>query len=239
MQQFKDKVAIVTGGASGIGAATVAQLRAAGARVAVIDRRTDDADADLVISCNVLEPGHVRAAIEDAAQQLGGLDAAVNAAGVSPMPTAFTDVTPEDWAQVIGINLTGVFICMQYEIQEMLAREGGSIVNVSSGAGLVGYPGLPAYVASKHGVLGLTKTAALEYARQGIRVNAVCPGLVRTPMLAGSLSMEEIDKMGRRSPMGRVAEADEIASVIVHLLSDDAAYVTGTASVVDGGALAT
>jgi NAD(P)-dependent dehydrogenase (short-subunit alcohol dehydrogenase family) len=132
-----------------------------------------------------------------------------------------------------------VFNSMQAELGPMVEAGAGSIVNVSSAAGLIGYPGLPAYVASKHGVLGLTKTAALEYARKGIRVNAVCPGMVRTPMLAGSLSMEDIDKMGRTTPMGRVAEAHEIASTICHLASDDAAYVTGVAYSVDGGALAT
>jgi NAD(P)-dependent dehydrogenase (short-subunit alcohol dehydrogenase family) len=154
------------------------------------------------------------------------------------MPTRFTDVTIDDWAHVIAINLTGVFTCMQAEIAHMLKGDGGAIVNVSSAAGLIGYPGLPAYVASKHGVLGLTKAAAIEYARLGIRVNAVCPGPVRTPMLASTLSAEEVDRIGRGTPVGRVAEPEEIAAVIAHLVSDDASYVTGHAMAVDGGSVA-
>jgi NAD(P)-dependent dehydrogenase (short-subunit alcohol dehydrogenase family) len=239
MGRFDGKLAVVTGGASGIGAATVARLRAEGGRVAVLDRRIDGAAADVVVEADVSDSVAISAAVDRAVGDLGGLHIAVNAAGISPMPEGFTDVTADGWASVIAVNLSGVFWSMQAEIRHLLVGGGGAIVNVSSGAGLVGFAGLPAYVASKHGVLGLTKTAALEYARQGIRVNAVCPGMVRTPMLAGSLSDEEIDKLGRRSPMGRVAEPEEIAAAIVHLASDEASYVTGHAQVVDGGALAT
>jgi NAD(P)-dependent dehydrogenase (short-subunit alcohol dehydrogenase family) len=238
-RRFEGKVALVTGGASGIGAATVEVLRAEGARVAVLDRHVAGADAEAVIEVDVSDREAVTAAVDRAAGELGGLQVAVNAAGISPMPEAFTDVTADGWAQVIGVNLSGVFWSMQAEITHLLAGSGGAIVNVSSGAGLVGFAGLPAYVASKHGVVGLTKTAALEYARRGIRVNAVCPGMVRTPMLAGSLSDDEIAKLGRMSPMGRVAEPAEIAAAIAHLASDEASYVTGTAHPVDGGALAT
>jgi NAD(P)-dependent dehydrogenase (short-subunit alcohol dehydrogenase family) len=236
---FDGKVAVVTGGASGIGAATVALLRAEGARVAALDLRIDDADADVAIEVDVSDATAIGAAIDRVASELGGLDVAVNAAGISPMPEGFTDVGPDGWAKVIAVNLSGVFWSMQAEIRQLLDGRGGAIVNVSSGAGLVGFAGLPAYVASKHGVLGLTKTAALEYARRGIRVNAVCPGMVRTPMLSGSLSREEIDKLGRHSPIGRVAEPEEIAAVIAQLASDDARYVTGVAMPVDGGATAT
>jgi NAD(P)-dependent dehydrogenase (short-subunit alcohol dehydrogenase family) len=237
--RFDGKAAIVTGGASGIGAATVALLRAAGARVAALDLRIEGADADAVIEVDVSDPAAISDAVDRAAVALGGLHVAVNAAGISPMPEGFTDVGADGWARVIAVNLSGVFWSMQAEIRHLLEGGGGAIVNVSSGAGLVGFAGLPAYVASKHGVLGLTKTAALEYARRGIRVNAVCPGMVRTPMLAGSLAPEDIDKLGRHSPIGRVAEPEEIAAVIVQLASDEASYVTGVAMPVDGGAVAT
>jgi NAD(P)-dependent dehydrogenase (short-subunit alcohol dehydrogenase family) len=237
--RFAGKVALVTGGASGIGAATVAALRAEGARVAVLDQTDAGSACDVALTVDVADAAALSDAVTRVVDELGGLDVAVNAAGISPMPTGFTDVTAEDWARVIAVNLTGVFNSMQAELVPMLERGAGSIVNVSSAAGLIGYPGLPAYVASKHGVLGLTKTAALEYARRGVRVNAVCPGLVRTPMLMGSLSREEIDRLGRGAPVGRVAEPDEIAAVILHLASDDSSYVTGHAMAVDGGALAT
>jgi NAD(P)-dependent dehydrogenase (short-subunit alcohol dehydrogenase family) len=237
--RFDGKTAIVTGGASGIGAATVALLRAEGARVAALDLRTEGAEADAVVEVDVSDPAAIAAAVDRAAIEIGGLDVGVNAAGISPMPEGFTDVDADGWAKVIAVNLSGVFWSMQAEIRHLLQHGGGAIVNVSSGAGLVGFAGLPAYVASKHGVVGLTKTAALEYARRGVRVNAVCPGMVRTPMLAGSLSTEQIDKLGRRSPIGRVAEPEEIAAAIVQLASDEASYVTGIAMPVDGGAVAT
>ena len=141
---------------------------------------------------------------------------------------------------VIALNLTGVFLCLKYEIPQMVAQGAGAIVNTSSGAGLIGFAGLPGYVASKHGVIGLTKSAALEYARKGIRINAVCPGTVRTPMLEGFFGGDEtaLQAMGDMMPIGRLATPEEIAEAVVWLCSERASYVTGMAMPVDGGAAA-
>jgi NAD(P)-dependent dehydrogenase (short-subunit alcohol dehydrogenase family) len=175
-------------------------------------------------------------------ERFGRLDAAVNAAGVSGVYADIVDQTVDEWRRVVDVNLTSVFLCVQAELRRMLAQDprGGSIVNVASAAGSMGVPGLAHYSASKHGVIGLTKTAALEVARKGIRVNAVLPGTVRTPMLQRFAGGDDgVDRMGKMSPVGRAAEPDEIAQMIVWLCTPAASYATGALFPVDGGALAT
>jgi len=235
-------VALVTGGASGIGAATVRQLREAGWQVAVADLDVTSADADLAAEADVTDPAAVSALVAGVVAELGRLDAAVNAAGVSGTYGSIVDQSVDEWRRVLDVNLTSVFLCLQAELRQMLAQDprGGAIVNVASAAGSMGVPGLAHYSASKHGVIGLTKTAALEVARKGIRVNAVLPGTVRTPMLQRFAGGDDgVDQMGKMSPLGRAAEPDEIASLITYLCTPAASYITGTTLPADGGALAT
>jgi NAD(P)-dependent dehydrogenase (short-subunit alcohol dehydrogenase family) len=241
---FVGKVALVTGGASGIGRATAVHLAAEGAAVVVADRQPLTGLAGVDSSTvDVTEEDAVEALVATIVARHGRLDVAVNAAGV-PSTYAKTSECPTDvWHSTLAVNLTGVFFCLRAELRAMTAQDppGGAVVNVSSAAGLMGTPGMPAYVASKHGVVGLTKTAALEVVRRGIRVNAVCPGAVRTPMLAGFVGNDEetLAGLGRAQPIGRLADPDEIAAAIVWLCSDAASYVTGAAVPVDGGVLAT
>lgn len=213
---------LVTGGASGIGAATVKLLRAQGHDVVVADLPdvdvTDEARVDGFVA------------------SLAPLDWAVNCAGFSGVHANVAESTTDAWRKTMSVNLDGVYFCLRAEL-----RAGArSIVNVASSAGRIGVPGMAAYAASKHGVIGLTKSAALELARQGVRVNAVCPGSVRTPMLSGFVGGDEVllEKMGRQAPMGRLAEPGEIAEAIVWLLSDAASYVTGAILSPDGGVAA-
>lgn len=213
---------LVTGGASGIGAATVALLRKEGHDVVVADLPDVDVTDE--------------AAVDAFVAQQTPLDAAVNCAGTSGVYANVADSSTDDWRRTLAVNLDGVYLCLRAEL-----RAGArSIVNVASSAGRMGVPGLAAYSASKHGVIGLTKSAALEVARDGIRVNCVCPGTVRTPMLTGFAGGDEalLEKMGRQAPMGRLGEPEEIAAAIVWLLSDAASYVTGTVLSPDGGVAA-
>ena len=170
----------------------------------------------------------------------GRLDCAHNNAGISSGVRALTADYPEErWQQVIAVNLTGVWLCMKYEIPQMLSQGGGTIVNTASIAGLIGGAGGAAYTASKHGVVGLTKTAALEYAQQGIRVNCVCPGYIQTPMTASNLSDPERQaQIIAREPIGRVGTPEEVAEAVVWLCSDAASFVTGHTMTVDGGYVA-
>ncbi|HVV38698.1 MAG TPA: glucose 1-dehydrogenase [Acidimicrobiales bacterium] len=235
------KVAVVTGGGSGIGRATAIRLAKLGAEVIVADVNVEGGEgvADEIggrfVRTDVTEPAQVDALM----QACGGrLDIAFNNAGTSGTFGNVADTDVEEWRRVVDLNLLGVYLCMRAEIPLMTA--GGVIVNTSSGAGLMGFAGLSAYVASKHAVIGLTKTAALEYARAGIRINAVCPGTVRTPMLEGFTGGDEatLQAMGKMMPLGRLATPDEIAAAVVWLCSDEASYVTGMAMPVDGGAAA-
>lgn len=249
---FGGKVALVTGGASGIGRATVEQLAAAGARVVVADldevRGAGLADAinggggeAVFVRADVTVPDEVEAMVAAAVDRFGRLDVAVNNAGRPGTYAALTDQTLEDWERTVAVNLTGTFLCLRAEIGAMVGAGGGAIVNVASAAGLMGFAQLPAYVASKHGVIGLTKSVALEFARNGIRVNAVCPGNVRTQMLEGFAGGDEqiLQGMGRMQPIGRLGTPQEVAEAIVWLCSDAASFVTGHAMAVDGGVLAT
>ena len=241
------QVAVVTGGGSGIGRATALLLAERGASVLVAD--IDGANAEKVaaeiggaamsLPVDVTQVDQVEAMVQQAVSSYGGLHIAINNAGTSGQFGATADVDPDEWRRVIDLNLNGVFLCMRAEIPAILAAGGGAIVNTSSGAGLMGFAGLPAYVASKHGVIGLTRAAALEYSAKGIRVNCVCPGTVRTPMLEAFTGDEStLQAMGRAMPIKRLATPEEIAEAMVWLVSPAASYVTGHALAVDGGASA-
>jgi NAD(P)-dependent dehydrogenase (short-subunit alcohol dehydrogenase family) len=242
--------ALVTGGGSGIGRATAFLLAQRGAAVLVADIEAHQAEAVAEeitgsggtasgLGVDVTDESQVSDMVAKAVSAYGGLTIAINNAGTSGTFGSTADVATEEWRRVIELNLNGVFFCMRAEIPAILDSGGGSIVNTSSGAGLMGFAGLPAYVASKHGVIGLTRAAALEYSPKGIRVNAVCPGTVRTPMLETFTGDEAtLQTMGRAMPIKRLATPEEIGEAIVWLASPAASYVTGTALAVDGGASA-
>ena len=252
---MQGKVALVTGGASGIGRATACRFAGAGARVVVAD--ADEALARetvalieaaggeaLPVRVDVRVSDEVEGAVRLAVERFGGLDFAVNSAGIQGPLLATADYAEADWAAVIGINLTGVWLCMKHELRQMLASGGGAIVNVASNFGLVGSESMPAYCASKHGVLGLTKAAALDYAHSGIRVNAICPGATATPLVTKILEAdpargeELIAGITAALPLGRMARPEEVATAAVWLCSDEAAFVAGAALSVDGGYVA-
>ena len=230
------RVALVTGGASGIGAATVELLRACGATVVAADLRSGEGVEALDVTDEVV----VDALVASIVERHGRLDLAANVAGTPGVYANVADSSSDVWRSTMAVNLDGVYFCVRAELRAMRAQGAGSIVNVASSAGRMGVPGLAAYSASKHGVIGLTKSAALEVASEGIRVNAVLPGSVRTPMLRGFVGGDEdlLEKMGRRAPMGRLGEPDEIAEAIVWLLSDAARFVTGNSLAPDGGVAA-
>jgi NAD(P)-dependent dehydrogenase (short-subunit alcohol dehydrogenase family) len=252
MPALDGKSVIVTGAGSGIGRASALALGAAGASVVVAD--VDAAGGEETVSLlheggapasfvktDVTDAGDVERMVEHAVATYGRLDAAHNNAGILGGNSVLTEVDDGEWRRVIELNLTSVYLCMKHEILAMLAAGSpGAIVNTASFSGLVGVPFASAYVASKHGVVGLTKAAAIEYGRKGIRVNAVCPGTVRTEMmqqrLAASPKME--DALRNVSPMRRLAEASEVGDAVVWLLSDAASFVNGHALPVDGGAVA-
>jgi len=249
--RFDGKAVLVTGGASGLGAAAVGLLTGAGARVVVADLDADRGSAvveevragggeAVFQATDVTREADVAAAVRRALETYGRLDGAINNAGTTGPSNPTADYTLEDWNRVLALNLTGVFLGLKHEIPALLERGGGAIVNTSSGAGLVGFAGLPAYVASKHAVIGLTRAAALEYVQAGIRINAVCPGSTRTPMLEGFMGGDPaIERaMAKSAPIGRLARPDEIAAAMVWLLSDAASFVVGHAFAVDGGAVA-
>ena len=248
---FAGKVAFVTGGASGIGQAAALAFGAAGAWVAIADINEDgglktakliqEAGGEAVFfKCDFGNLAATEYTIHSVIKKTGKLDFAFNNAGVEGDSASTADCTSENWHRVIDVNLRGVWLCMKHEIHVMLRQGGGSIVNTSSIAGLVGFPNSPAYVASKHGILGLTKTAALEYARRNIRVNAVCPGVIETPMIERASIGKEFfkEELKKSEPMGRLGTPEEVASAVLWLCSDQASFVTGQALSVDGGWLA-
>lgn len=246
---FNDKVAIVTGAAFGIGRATAIAMAARGAKVVVADWIDDQTTVNEIrntggtasfFRCDVSRDDQTQALVQHAMSAYGRLDIAVNNAGIEGHNGTTHLCTIENWNQTIGVNLTGVWLCMKYEIAEMLRQGGGTIVNIASIAGLVGFTGLPAYVASKHGVVGLTKTAALEYAKQNIRVNAICPGVIKTAMVDRVTGKDKTAEkaFADMEPIGRFGQPEEVAESIVWLCSSAASFVTGTAIAVDGGWIA-
>jgi NAD(P)-dependent dehydrogenase (short-subunit alcohol dehydrogenase family) len=250
-----DKVALVTGGAAGIGRATAKTFAAEGAKVVVSDvneeggaetvRMIEKAGGTaLFVAADVAKKADVSDLIAKTVAAYGRLDCAVNNAGIEGKIAPFAAQSEENFDAIIGVNLKGTFLCLQAEITAMLETGGGTIVNLSSIAGLIGFSGLSPYVASKHGVIGLTKNAALEYATSGIRVNAVCPGGVDTRMLDSlaeqvtSGAQSSTDMMAPLHPMGRIGTPQEIADLIVWLASPRAGFITGTAIPIDGGYVA-
>jgi NAD(P)-dependent dehydrogenase (short-subunit alcohol dehydrogenase family) len=245
------KVALVTGASSGIGRATAFAFAREGAKVVVADV-AEEAGDDTVrlikaaggdgrfVRADMARPDDIEALIRATVSAYGRLDCAHNNAGVPGAEAKTVDYPLADWDRVIAVNLTAVFLCMKHEIAQMLTQGGGAIVNTASVAGLKGFGRYSAYAASKHGVVGLTKSAALEYARVGIRINAVCPGYVRTgmtrPMLESRPGLEE--RVSAAEPVGRIGGPEEIAETVVWLCSDAASFVTGHAMPVDGGLMA-
>ncbi len=251
MGLLDNKVAIVTGAASGIGKATAALFAGEGAKVVAADWsdaqgseaveaiKASGGDA-VFVRVDVAQPEDVRAMIEKASDFYGGLDVIFNNAGVEGDQGLTADCSVENWDRVIGINLKGVFLGMKYAIPEMLKRGGGSIINNASVAGIVGFRGLPAYCASKGGVIQLSKTAALEYAAQGIRVNAICPGVIWTPMVERFVgdNAEARKAFEAMEPVGHFGSPEDIAAMALFLASDQSRFCTGAPFVVDGGFVA-
>src|SRR5882757_4124943 len=247
-QSFVDRVALVPGAASGMGLVTARLFAEAGAAVALADVNASAARAAadklaaaghrvLAVGCNVADEDEVAAMVERTVNAFGRLDAAFNNAGVQSPAIDTADASGEEFDRVIAINLRGVWNCMRHELRQMRGQGSGAIVNCSSIGGLIGLPGRAAYHAAKHGVLGLTKSAALEYASQGIRINAVCPGTIDTPMVAGMLvsQADAMKEMMRDVPIGRLGRADEIAAAVLWLCGPGASFVIGQALAVDGG----
>jgi NAD(P)-dependent dehydrogenase (short-subunit alcohol dehydrogenase family) len=239
------KVAIVTGGSSGIGRATAIALAKEGAKIVVAARRSKEGEETvhlikeagsdgIFVKTDVANENDVRSLVEKTVKQYNRLDYAFNNAGIEEMTTPLVDQTSEVFDQIMNVNVKGVWLSMKYEIPEMIRTGGGAIVNTSSGAGVIGYPQQPIYIASKHAVLGLTKSAALEYAKSGIRINAIAPGVTETEMVE-RVDKQLIEHLKSITPIGRIGDPQEIANAVVWLLSDKASFVLGHTLLVDGG----
>ncbi len=245
-KSFENKVAIVTGAGSGIGAAVARQLAEGGARVVVADLDMGAAD-DVVTAItgaggvakafevNVGDPMEVEAMVAFAVREFGGLHLAVNNAGIGGAAAPTADYPLESWDKVIGVNLSGVFYGLKAQIPAIIASGGGAIVNMASILGSVGFANSPAYVAAKHGVIGLTKVAAMEYARHGVRINSVGPGFIDTPMLSNNLDATTLGHIAGLHPIGRLGTSEEVSALTCFLLSDAAGFITGSYHLVDGG----
>jgi NAD(P)-dependent dehydrogenase (short-subunit alcohol dehydrogenase family) len=253
--RLERKVALVTGGGSGIGRAAALAFAREGARVIIADVDVSGGEetirliqaaggAAIFVRADVSKAAEVAAFVKQGVETYNRLDCALNNAGIQGGLQQTADCSEENWDRIIATNLTGVWLCMKHEIAYMVKRGGGTIVNTASNFGLVGSPGMPAYTASKHGVVGLTKTAALEYAKSGIRVNAVCPGPTQTPLVDRVLSQQPqlanqiVEAIKAREPLGRMGRPEEIAEAVVWLCSEAASFVTGIALAVDGGFVA-
>ena len=245
---FEGKVALVTGAGAGMGLATAKAFAEAGASVVLADVNEDAARAAaeqltatghraVAVRCDVADDAEVATMVDRTVSAFGRLDAAFNNAGVQSPAMEMADAGREEFDRVIAINLRGVWSCMKYELRRMREQGSGAIVNCSSIGGLIGLPGRATYHASKHGVIGLTRSAALEYASRGIRINAVCPGTIDTPMVADMLAKEPeaMKEILRDQPVGRLGRPEEIASAVLWLCSPGASFVIGHALAVDGG----
>ena len=248
MKEFEGKVALVTGGGSGIGRATALAFGREGAQVVIGNRNVQRGEETVAMirkadgtasfkRTDVLVPAEIEALVDHAVKTYGGLDLAFNNAGIEGATASLVEQTEANYDEVMNINVKGVWLSMKYEIPRMLKRGGGAIVNCASVAGLIGFPNIGIYIASKHAVIGLTKTAALEYSAQGIRVNAVNPAVIDTEMvdrLASNMSMKK-DDLVPLHPIGRLGRVEEVAEAVVWLCSSKSSFVTGHSLLVDGG----
>ena len=244
LRRFENKVALVTGAGGGIGRTACLALAAEGAKVVAVDYNRASADETqrlveaaggevLVLATDISDEAQVERMVADTLARFGRLDVAFNNAAVDVFGTMLVDTTEAVWDRVIDTNLKGTFNCLKHEI---MALGGGAIVNTSSTAGILSAPGIPAYTASKHGLIGLTKSAALESIKQGVRVNAICPGATLTPLLAEHLKHPGVEaEIRAKHPIGRWAEPEEMVNVVLFLLSDHASFIVGQAIVADGG----
>jgi NAD(P)-dependent dehydrogenase (short-subunit alcohol dehydrogenase family) len=252
MKLLENKTVFITGGLSGIGKASALAAAKEGANIAIADLKSDEMDKAMeeikkenakaiFIECDVSIFAHTQLAIEKTVSTFGTLDIAFNDAGIGGKPNKIGEMTEKEWADVIGINLTGVFNCMRHELAQMAKQKKGVIVNMSSILGKVGFATSAHYVAAKHGVIGLTQTAALEYATEGIRINAICPGFVDTPLLTKGHINSHADVKQHiidLHPMKRLGKAEEIANCFIYLASDKSSFMSGSALDIDGGYLA-
>lgn len=247
-ESFKGRVALVTGGTSGIGRATALAFARAGADVVVAGRsveRGEDVAAQLKdlgsqamsVPCDVTRSGDVQGLVDRILKTFGRLDVAVNSAGIFEFTGPTAECREEDWDRTVDTDLKGVWLSMKYEIPPMVEQGQGAIVNVAGAFGLIGFPGVPAYVAAKHGVVGLTKAAALEYAKTGVRINAICPGVTHTPMVERATGNDaEVEaQFAAQMPIGRVASVEEVAAAVLWMCSDNASFLLGHALALDGG----